>query len=126
MFRFFGIDTSNYRTSAALFDSETMQWENSGRLLEVPEGRIGLRQSDALFQHVLHLPARIDALEAGFGKNLRAIAASTRPRAVEGSYMPCFLAGAGQARSMAHVLNVPFYEVSHQQGHLAEIGRAHV
>ena len=119
MFRFFGIDTSNYRTSAALFDSETMQWENSGRLLEVPEGRIGLRQSDALFQQVLHLPARIDALEAGFGKNLRAIAASTRPRAVEGSYMPCFLAGAGQARSMAHVLNVPFYEVSHQQGHLA-------
>ena len=119
MSRFFGIDTSNYRTSAALFDSETMQWENSGRLLEVPEGRIGLRQSDALFQHVLHLPARIDALEAGFGKNLRAIAASTRPRAVEGSYMPCFLAGAGQARSMAHALDVPFYEVSHQQGHLA-------
>lgn len=119
MSRFFGIDTSNYRTSAALFDSETMQWKNSGRLLEVPEGRIGLRQSDALFQHVLHLPARIDALEAGFGKNLRAIAASTRPRAVEGSYMPCFLAGAGQARSMAHALDVPFYEVSHQQGHLA-------
>ena len=38
MSRFFGIDTSNYRTSAALFDSETMQWKNSGRLLEVPEG----------------------------------------------------------------------------------------
>lgn len=116
---FFGIDTSNYRTSAALFDSETKEWNNSGRLLEVPEGRIGLRQSDALFQHVLHLPERIDALEAGFGQNIRAIAASTRPRAVEGSYMPCFLAGAGQARSMAHALDVPFYEVSHQQGHLA-------
>ena len=33
--------------------------------------------------------------------------------------MPCFLAGAGQARSMAHALDVPFYAVSHQQGHLA-------
>ena len=116
---FFGIDTSNYRTSAAVFDSETREWHNSGRLLEVPEGRIGLRQSDALFQHVLHLPERIAELESGFGNRIRAIAASTRPRAVEGSYMPCFLAGAGQARSMAHALDVPFYAVSHQQGHLA-------
>lgn len=116
---FFGIDTSNYRTSAAVFDSESHVWHNSGRLLEVPEGRIGLRQSDALFQHVLHLPERIAELESGFGNQIRAIAASTRPRAVEGSYMPCFLAGAGQARSMAHALDVPFYEVSHQQGHLA-------
>lgn len=116
---FFGIDTSNYRTSAAVFDSETRKWHNSGRLLEVPEGRIGLRQSDALFQHVLHLPERIAELESGFGNRIRAIAASTRPRAVEGSYMPCFLAGAGQARSMAHALDVPFYAVSHQQGHLA-------
>lgn len=116
---FFGIDTSNYRTSAAIFDSETHIWQNSGRLLEVPEGRIGLRQSDALFQHVLHLPERIDELKRGFGNQIRAIAASTRPRAVEGSYMPCFLAGAGQGRSMAHALGVPFYKVSHQQGHLA-------
>lgn len=116
---FFGIDTSNYRTSAAVFDSETCLWHNSGRLLEVPEGRIGLRQSDALFQHVLHLPERIAELESGFGRQIRAVAASTRPRAVEGSYMPCFLAGAGQARSMAHALDVPFYAVSHQQGHLA-------
>ena len=116
---FFGIDTSNYRTSAAVFDSEPRAWHNSGRLLEVPEGRIGLRQSDALFQHVLHLPERISELERGFGNRIQAIAASTRPRAVEGSYMPCFLAGAGQARSMAHALDVPFYAVSHQQGHLA-------
>lgn len=116
---FFGIDTSNYRTSAAVFDSETRVWHNSGRLLEVPEGRIGLRQSDALFQHVLHLPERIAGLESGFGSQIKAVAASTRPRAVEGSYMPCFLAGAGQARSIAHALDVPFYAVSHQQGHLA-------
>ncbi len=119
MARFFGVDTSNYRTSAALFDSESREWHNSGRLLEVPEGRIGLRQSDALFQHTLHLPERIAELPAGFGGQIKAVAASTRPRAVEGSYMPCFLAGAGTARSIAHALAVPFYEVSHQQGHLA-------
>lgn len=116
---FFGVDTSNYRTSAALFDTQTRRWHNSGRLLEVAEGRIGLRQSDALFQHVLHLPQRVAELETGFAAQVTAIAASTRPRAVEGSYMPCFLAGAGLARSMAHAQGVPFYEVSHQQGHLA-------
>lgn len=119
MAHFFGVDTSNYRTSAALFNSESREWHNSGRLLEVPEGRIGLRQSDALFQHTLHLPERIATLQTGFGAQITAIAASTRPRAVEGSYMPCFLAGAGVAHSMAHMLGVPFYEVSHQQGHLA-------
>lgn len=33
--------------------------------------------------------------------------------------MPCFLAGESQGRSLAHALGVPFYAVSHQQGHLA-------
>ena len=33
--------------------------------------------------------------------------------------MPCFLAGASQGQSLAHVLGVPFYAFSHQQGHLA-------
>jgi N6-L-threonylcarbamoyladenine synthase len=119
MAQYLGIDTSNYRTSAALFDSETHNWINAGRLLEVPEGKIGLRQSDALFQHTLHLPERVQELPAGFLGTLCAVAASTRPRAVEGSYMPCFLCGKGMAMSLAHAANVPFYAVSHQQGHLA-------
>lgn len=116
---YFGIDTSNYRTSAALYDSENKTWQNSGRLLEVPEGRIGLRQSDALFQHTLHLSERISDLPKGFLHRVKAVAVSTRPRAVEGSYMPCFLCGAGTAHSMAHAAGVSCYEVSHQQGHLA-------
>ena len=45
-----GLDTSNYTTSAAWFDGEN--GDNAGKLLEVPEGSLGLRQSDALFQHV--------------------------------------------------------------------------
>ena len=49
-----GIDTSNYTTSAAIFDGET--GVNIGRLLEVRPGELGLRQSDALFQHVQRLP----------------------------------------------------------------------
>ena len=119
---YLGIDTSNYRTSAALFDAETGEWQNSGRLLDVPAGSLGLRQSDALFQHTLHLHEMIAGLPAG--TPVRAVCVSTRPRAVEGSYMPCFLAGVNVARSAAHLMGVPVYECSHQQGHLAAAARS--
>ena len=116
--RCLGLDTSNYTTSAAVFDGTG--GTNAGRLLEVAEGSLGLRQSDALFQHVKRLPALFAALrEQGELHDIAAVAASTRPRAVEGSYMPCFLAGEGQGRALADTLGVPFYAVSHQQGHLA-------
>ena len=113
-----GLDTSNYTTSAAVFDGEGGR--NQGRLLEVRPGELGLRQSDALFQHVKHLPEVVEALlgEGGLG-TVQAVGASTRPRAVEGSYMPCFLAGASQGQVLSKVLGVPFYAFSHQQGHLA-------
>ncbi len=116
---YFGVDTSNYRTSAASFDAAGLAWQNQGRLLEVPKGAIGLRQSEALFQHTVHLHEMIAGLENGIGKNVRAVGVSTRPRAVEGSYMPCFLAGESVARSTAHLLGVPLFPCSHQQGHLA-------
>ena len=104
--RVLGLDTSNYTTSCAVFD--------------VRPGELGLRQSDALFQHVKRLPELLSALaEETSLEALGAVGASTRPRAVEGSYMPCFLAGASQGQSLAHVLGVPFYAFSHQQGHLA-------
>ncbi|HIT57467.1 MAG TPA: DNA-binding protein [Candidatus Galloscillospira stercoripullorum] len=113
-----GIDTSNYTTSVAVFDGES--GENVGKLLEVPSGALGLRQSEALFQHVRQLPALFAKLrQEGLLEGIVAVGASTRPRAVEGSYMPCFLAGESQGRSLAHALGVPFYAVSHQQGHLA-------
>ena len=113
-----GLDTSNYTTSAAVFDGQN-GW-NEGRLLEVRPGELGLRQSDALFQHVKRLPELFSRLEqAGLLQNIEAVGASTRPRAVEGSYMPCFLAGASQGQSLAHTLGVPFFAHSHQQGHLA-------
>ena len=113
-----GLDTSNYTTSAARFDGE--EGENLGRLLQVRPGELGLRQSEALFQHVKQLPPILEELgRDGALSGLRAVGASTRPRAVEGSYMPCFLAGESQGRSLAAALGVPFYAFSHQQGHLA-------
>lgn len=113
-----GLDTSNYTTSAAVFDGA--DGVNAGRLLEVCPGQLGLRQSEALFQHVKALPGRLEELAAGGALgDIAAVAASTRPRAVEGSYMPCFLAGESQGRALAAALGVPFFAVSHQQGHLA-------
>lgn len=116
--RTLGIDTSNYTTSAAVFDGA--EGRNAGRLLTVRPGELGLRQSDALFQHVKALPQRLQELrESGWLDGLVAVGASDRPRAVEGSYMPCFLAGDSMGQALALALNIPFYRVSHQQGHLA-------
>ena len=79
-----GLDTSNYTTSAAVFDGEGGC--NAGRLLSVRPGELGLRQSDALFQHVKQLPEQFEKLEqGGWLQDIRAVGASTRPRAVEGS-----------------------------------------
>lgn len=113
-----GFDTSNYTTSAAVFGGGTA--ENRGRLLTVPQGALGLRQSDALFQHVKRLHQMVEELRAaGALGELSAVGASTRPREVEGSYMPCFLVGEGEGRALAAALGVPFYPCSHQQGHVA-------
>ena len=114
-----GLDTSNYTTSLAVYDGR--EGIHVGRLLMVRPGELGLRQSDALFQHVQRLPQLFGQLrERGLDQyQIVAVGASTRPRAVEGSYMPCFLAGASQGEGLAHVLGVPFFAHSHQQGHLA-------
>ncbi len=113
-----GFDTSNYTTSAAVFGGGTA--ENRGRLLTVPEGALGLRQSDALFQHVKRLHLMVEQLrQEGALDQIAAVGASTRPREVEGSYMPCFLVGEGEGRALAAVLGVPFCPCSHQQGHVA-------
>ena len=113
-----GFDTSNYTTSAAVFGGGTA--ENRGRLLTVPEGALGLRQSDALFQHVKRLHLMVERLRSdGALDQIAAVGASTRPREVEGSYMPCFLVGEGEGRALAAALGVPFCPCSHQQGHVA-------
>ena len=114
-----GIDTSNYTTSVAWFDGQ--KGENCGRLLTVKSGELGLRQSDALFQHVVRLPELTEQLSLTMPSRPEAIGASERPRPVEGSYMPCFLAGCGTGKSMAAATGAPYHGFSHQEGHLAAV-----
>ena len=117
---FLGFDTSNYTTSVAAFDGAA--GENLSRLLPVKAGELGLRQSEALFSHVKRLPELSVRLFANLDPaSIAAVGVSTRPRAVEGSYMPCFLAGESQARVLAAALHVPLFEFSHQQGHIAAV-----
>ena len=113
-----GIDTSNYTTSIAFFDGTG--GENCSKLLPVKSGELGLRQSDAVFAHIKSLPELSGRLFSHIGKSpITAVGVSTRPRAVEGSYMPCFLVGLSHATLLSNALHVPLVEVSHQQGHVA-------
>lgn len=114
---YLGIDTSNYKTSAAVYCPETGEWQSNGKLLPVKNGELGLRQSDALFLHIKHLPDIIAGLNIK-DTQIVGIGYSDRPRALPDSYMPCFMAGASVAKSMAYSLNVPCMAFSHQQGHI--------
>lgn len=113
-----GFDTSNYTTSIAWFDG--VNGENCSRLLPVKAGELGLRQSDAVFAHTKSLPELTGRLFSLLGKEaITAVGVSTRPRAVDGSYMPCFMVGLSHAKLLSDFLDVPLIEVSHQQGHVA-------
>ncbi len=115
-----GIDTSNYTTSISLLQLDTKTKEEvllkDLRIkLKVKEGAIGLRQSEAHFQHSQNLPILIEKLR---GEQIDCISVSTTPRRLEGSYMPVFTAGAGYGKALAAALDVDVNEFSHQEGHI--------
>ena len=94
-----GLDTSNYTTSAAAFDG--VSGKNCSRLLDVREGELGLRQSDALFLHTKRLPELSEALfrvERGVGRRPGSAAEGFR----RGGLMATYLIGP------LLVLNPPF------------------
>lgn len=113
-----GIDTSNYTTSIAYFDG--VEGRNQSKLLPVKAGELGLRQSDAVFSHIKSLPELSGRLFSHVEQSsIKAVGVSTRPRWVEGSYMPCFMVGYSHGKLLSDALHVPLVEVSHQQGHVA-------
>lgn len=116
MAEFLGLDTSNYTTSAAVFDSESMSITQKKLPLPVKDGERGLRQSDALFHHVRQLPETVSMLISG--RSFSAVGVSVRPRNIPGSYMPCFLAGETAGELISSSLGIPLYKTSHQVGHI--------
>ncbi|MBQ0040681.1 MAG: hypothetical protein KBS56_01490 [Clostridiales bacterium] len=116
---FLGIDTSNYKTSLSIVDENANIVFNKSEYLDVKQGERGLRQSDAFFKQSNNLPVFVrEAFETVKASDIAAIGVSTRPRRVEVSYMPCFLAGHNLAKELGSALDIPVYEFSHQEGHV--------
>lgn len=113
-----GIDTSNYTTSVSLTDRAQNPIEDRRVLLRVKQGERGLRQSNALFQHQENLPKLLHEILPAYRDRIAAVSVSSRPRPVEGSYMPVFLAGCQTGRILSDAFGVPYLEFSHQEGHL--------
>ncbi|OJV62108.1 MAG: hypothetical protein BGO41_01945 [Clostridiales bacterium 38-18] len=114
-----GVDTSCYTTSMIVIDDYgSIVYENN-HMLKVKPGERGLRQSEGFFQHVNKLSEVFSDLVLNVNPlNLTAIAVSSRPRPVEGSYMPVFHAGVLFATNLSNALGLPLYTFSHQEGHL--------
>ncbi len=113
-----GLDTSCYTTSAACFGGGEPLFDGR-RLLPVEQGCRGLRQSEGLFLHVRQLPPVLEEMFAAVpGSRVEAVGVSMSPVQGEDSYMPVFLAGAGQARTLAAALGVPLIPLDHQSGHI--------
>lgn len=115
---FLGVDTSNYTTSVACVSEEGIVFERR-TMLSVALGERGLRQSDAVFQHVRNLPPLIEELFATVDRaKIRAVAVSAKPTDAAESYMPVFRAGQLAASAMANALDVPLLQTTHQAGHV--------
>lgn len=114
---FLGIDTSAYTTSIGLVDENKNVILNARRILKV-DGQ-GLRQQEAVFQHLNNMPDLISQLSHSVDLSLiDTIAVSSKPRNEIDSYMPVFLVGKNQAFILSEVLGTSFKEFSHQEGHI--------
>ncbi|MBR5586508.1 MAG: hypothetical protein IKW02_00935 [Clostridia bacterium] len=114
---YLGIDTSCYTTSVAIVSPSGEIAADRRILLSVGEGKRGLRQSEAVFQHVKNLPLLIEEVRE-FLPNVKGVAVSAKPRNAEDSYMPVFVAGQSFAKAVAASLDVPLILTDHQSGHI--------
>lgn len=75
-----GIDTSNYATSLAVYDSCAKEVVcDKKQFLPVKQGQLGLRQSDALFHHTAALPELLSQLAQQVDlSRIQAVGVSTR------------------------------------------------
>jgi N6-L-threonylcarbamoyladenine synthase len=117
-----GLDTSAYTTSVAVINRQGKVLLDLKRILQVPLGTRGLRQSDARNQHHQNLLEMMIEIEHIIDMSqIGAIAVSDKPRPVEGSYMPVFMDGVEFGAKLANRLNQPIFYFSHQEGHIEAV-----
>jgi len=119
-----GIDTSNYTTSLAVCNDNFDIVFDQRIPLKVKDGHKGLRQSEAIYQHMRNMPVLAEALFGSLDRGgIISAGISSRPRPVEGSYMPVFNAGVDYGKVICYALGIPFRFYSHQEGHLEAVRR---
>lgn len=116
---YMGIDTSAYTTSIAVIDNYNNLIYDGRIPLVVKKGKRGLRQQEAVFQHINNIPYLINDLSNKLDiSKISTVSASVKPRNMEDSYMPVFKVAQGQAFSISKLLNIEYKEFSHQNGHI--------
>ncbi|NLJ79198.1 MAG: peptidase M22, partial [Tissierellia bacterium] len=116
---YIGIDTSAYTTSLAIIDDRDTIIADLRIGLTVGEGKRGLRQQEAIFQHMKNLPILVENMvEEVDVSEIEVVSCSSRPRTIKGSYMPVFMVGSGQALVLSKILGCKYEEFSHQEGHI--------
>lgn len=113
-----GIDTSNYTTSTALYDTVSKVLISEKMLLPVKSGERGIRQSDAVFHHTKQLPEVMNKLMSNVTKRVDLVCASVSPTGQDGSYMPCFLVGSNAAECISYAAKCEYIKTTHQLGHI--------
>ena len=114
-----GIDTSCYTTSIAAISLNKEVIFNKKIMLKVKDNSKGLRQSEAVFQHVNNLGEISEEISSIMEKyNICGVCASTKPRPIEDSYMPVFNVGSNFGKLFSKLNNCYFYETTHQENHI--------
>jgi len=114
-----GFDTSCYTTSIAAISLNKEIVLNEKIILKVKKDNKGLRQSEAVFQHVNNMGEISQVINNKLKNyNIVGICASTKPRPVDNSYMPVFSVGYNFAKLLSSINNCPFYETTHQENHI--------
>lgn len=116
---FLGIDSSCYTTSLAVCNIAGDILVNRKVLLPAEKNQRGIRQSEAVFLHIKNLQKIFeDILLSDLGE-IRAVAASVRPRPQDGSYMPVFQVSKSIAAAVSSATGAFFMETTHQHAHIA-------
>lgn len=112
-----GVDTSNYTTSIAISNDNAEILVDERITLKVKTGEIGLKQSDAFYQHLSNLN-KMRIIIHPYLNDIDKIVVSNKPRNIKNSYMPVFNAGVFFTNFLNIDNRYKIKHVSHQEGHI--------
>jgi len=116
---YLGIDTSAYTTSIGVVDRDFNIILNLKKVLKVKKDTRGLRQQEAVFQHINNIPALMDIVKDNINiKDIISVGYTDKPRNIEGSYMPVFNVSKSYGSFLSSVLGLKSFCFSHQEGHI--------